>query len=350
MFGQVYVAIGRNSSKTTTFTVEERIKLIEKCVRNLPNVKVISFSGLLADFCYEMNIKFVVKGVRNFQDFDYERLLNDIGSTQQHGIETVTLFSRPELSHVSSSATKELLKNHGLVDNYVPLSVKEALECKVLQKYIIGVTGEIGVGKSFFSKLCVEIGKEEYYSRVYEVDLDKIGHDILQNRTEPVYVELRQKIIETFSLTPSDSVDRKELGKIVFNDNSALDRLNSLMRIPMLTRLRQEIGKMKGIVLLNGALLIEANFLPLCNNNLFMVCASKENQLIALRNRGYSEEQILRRQQSQFDIVEKNRRFMESIEKYGSGKLISIGDIYDKENVVKTIKLIFDEVFTKKLV
>ena len=114
LFDKVYVLIGVNIGKNYTFTLEERIALIRHNVKHLPNVSVQSFTGLLVDTAYELGAKAVIKGVRNLQDFDYERLLHEVGATQQRGIETFTIFSRNELSHVSSSAAKEICKNYGL--------------------------------------------------------------------------------------------------------------------------------------------------------------------------------------------------------------------------------------------
>lgn len=348
MFSTVYVAVGNNSSKSGTFTTEERLNLITVATKNIPNVKVISFTGLLADYCYELGCKVVVKGVRNFQDFDYERLLNDVGQTQHRGIETITLFAKTELSHVSSTASKELLKYNGIIDGYVPLNVKEALEAKVLGQYVLGVTGEIGMGKSHFSKQLVKWGDETYYGRIKEIDLDKIGHDILHTRTEQVYLTLREDIIKEFSLG-GDVIDRQALGSIVFNDLDALNKLNSMMRIPMLTRIRKEIGLRKGLLILNGALLAEAGFLTLCNNNIVVVKSSVENQLRVLKKRGLSEEQIVRRMMSQLNNYKKLELINKSITDYGHGKVTEIADIYNDTEVWKIRNSICLDTFTKKL-
>lgn len=336
MFETVYVAVGINKSKTGAFTVDERTSLITDATKRIPNVKVVQFSGLLADYCYELGCKVVIKGVRNFQDFDYERLLNDVGHTQQRGIETITLFAKTELSHVSSSAVKELVKYNGLIDGYVSLNVKEALEARCMSQYVLGVTGEIGMGKSFFSKKMVEIGNTSFHSMTKEIDLDKIGHDILHVRTEPVYLELRENIIKEFSLG-GDVIDRKLLGSIVFNDSSALDKLNAMMRIPMLTRIRKEMGTWKGLLILNGALLVESNLLSLCNNNVVLVSSSEENQLKVLKNRGMSDEQISRRIRSQLTNSKKLEKIKESINISGHGEVVVITDIYDNDSVSNVI-------------
>lgn len=169
-----------------------------------------------------------------------------------------------------------------------------------------------------------------------EIDLDKIGHDILHVRTEPVYLELRENIIKEFSLG-GDVIDRKLLGSIVFNDSSALDKLNAMMRIPMLTRIRKEMGTWKGLLILNGALLVESNLLSLCNNNVVLVSSSEENQLKVLKNRGMSDEQISRRIRSQLTNSKKLEKIKESINISGHGEVVVITDIYDNDSVSNVI-------------
>ena len=92
-FDKVIVAIGVNPSKKYTFSVEERIKFIKKSVKRPFKVEVMSFTGLLADFAYQQNVKTIIKGVRSNQDFDYERLLHEVSVTQQAGIDTHILIA-----------------------------------------------------------------------------------------------------------------------------------------------------------------------------------------------------------------------------------------------------------------
>jgi dephospho-CoA kinase len=135
----------------------------------------------------------------------------------------------------------------------------------------------------------------------------------------------------------------------VFNDLDALNKLNSMMRIPMLTRIRKEIGRWKGILILNGALLAEAEFLTLCNNNIVVVKSSSENQFKALQKRGLSDEQIIRRMASQLNNCKKLELINSSILNYGHGKVIEINDIYNDDVVWVTMNSICVDGFTKKL-
>lgn len=319
-FDKVIVAIGINPSKKYTFSVEERIKFINRSVKQPNKVVVMSFAGLLADFAYQQSAKTIIKGVRSNQDFDYERLLHEVTVTQQVGIDTHILIADQKLSHVSSSAAKELCKHQGLVHEYVPYCVKAALEHEINKQCIIGITGSIGMGKSYVTQQLIE-----HYSKqmsVLHVDLDAIAHE-LYTRTEPVYVDFQNSVKETFELNVGDLTElRKKLGNIVFNDENQLVKLNNLARQPLLTLMRQKMYGFQGLILLNGALLVEANFLPLCNNNIVVVNTGITEQIANLKDRGLTIQQIQRRINSQLNNNQKLYAINEAIVKQRYGTCI----------------------------
>jgi pantetheine-phosphate adenylyltransferase len=319
-FDKVIVAIGINPSKKNTFSVEERIKFINKSVKQPNKVEITSFTGLLADFAYQQNVKTIIKGVRSNQDFDYERLLHEVTVTQQAGIDTHILIADQKLSHVSSSAAKELCKHQGLVHEYVPYCVKAALEHEINNQFILGVTGSIGMGKSYVTQQLIEHFSKQM--QVLHVDLDAIAHE-LYTRTEPVYINFQNTVKDAFELTVGDSAEmRKKLGNIVFNDENALKKLNELARQPLLTLMRQKMYGFQGLILLNGALLVEANFLPLCNNNVVVVNTGITEQIENLKNRELSIQQIQRRINSQLNNNQKLYVINEAIVKQRYGTCI----------------------------
>lgn len=91
----------------------------------------------------------------------------------------------------SSSAVKEIQKNHGFIHEYVPLFVKQRLEARLSGQYIIGVTGQIGAGKSYISTILTTQGQS---IPVHNIELDHIGHQILSDLKEPAYQNLRQEL------------------------------------------------------------------------------------------------------------------------------------------------------------
>ena len=333
-FDEVWVVIGSNPNKKYALSLKVREKLLVELTRQIHGVKVVPIGNrLLVDFAYEHNIKHIIKGVRNNQDFDYERMMHEVNATQRRGIETHILISRPELAHVSSSATKELARYHGIIHEYVPMKVKQTLEY-VNGQIIVGVTGTIAAGKSTITKMI----EDDYHSTlgtsyrnsggVANIDLDKLAHELITTDKSPLAWNLRMDIRTTFKIPyfmPNDPIDRKLLGEKVFGNTEELAKLNNLFREPLLFKIRQAIAACnKRIILLNGALLAEANLLFLCNNNVLLVTANNEDTYKRLHGRGLTVEQIERRLQSQYTAEKKLQIIQERIREDGCGYVSAI--------------------------
>ena len=312
------VAIGNNPNKKYMFEFRERAGLVQDAVKllNLSNVFVQTnpVEYLTADYARIYGYNIIVKGARTAQDFDYEKLIHEISVTQQREIETVLLFSSTHLSHVSSSAAKELARFQGLVHEYVPIHVKAAMEAK-LGQYIIGVTGTIGSGKSSFCQMV---------SGTTHINMDPLSHELLVDSQLPLAVQTREKIMNRFG-----TCDRKKLGEAVFGNPEELAALNAILKEPMLTRLREKMAGKKGIIFLEGALLAEMNWLFLCNNRVILVkTPDPEEHTRRLRARGHSDEQIARRIASQYDYDEKIAVIAKQMNKDQFGKCL----IFDSQN------------------
>lgn len=341
-FDNVVVGIGVNPDKKYMFNLEERTEMAKRSLRRFPNVEVVSFQGLLVDYAYENGIGVIVKGVRNAADFDYENVLHQVGESQKLGIDTHILFARPELAHISSSVVKGIQKEQGLIHEYVPLYVKQCLEARMSGQYIVGITGEIGAGKSYVSQQFSQFGKQRGIA-VHDIELDQIGHQILGELKQPRYDDVRRQIADTFGQQvrrEDGTIDRKSLGEIVFSDSDALDRLNEIMTTPLLVRLRRELYGKKGLILFNAALIAESDMVYLCNNNVVLVYADKPTQQSRLASRGLSQEQMQRRLESQFDCNEKKNRLQQAIDRDSQGK-IWVVDNSEGKNEIETV---FDSV------
>ena len=132
-FDQVVVAVLENRTKSSLFTVAERIEMIRETTSNLPNVTVDSWSGLLVDYCKSNSIQAIVKGLRAVTDFDYELQMAQV-NLQGSGVETMFMATAPAHSFLSSSLVKELAHYGGDVSTMVPASVNEALKLRVAGK------------------------------------------------------------------------------------------------------------------------------------------------------------------------------------------------------------------------
>jgi len=127
MFDEVVIAVLVNKTKSTLFTVPERIEMIGEVTEKFPNVRVDSWSGLLVDYCEANNIDVIVKGLRAVTDFDYELQMSQI-NLQLKGIETLFMSTAPAHSFLSSSLVKEIASYNGDVSNYIPASLLEKLK------------------------------------------------------------------------------------------------------------------------------------------------------------------------------------------------------------------------------
>lgn len=322
VFDEVIVGIGVNPSKSYLYTLEERQEMARHALSHLTNVRVVSFEGLLVDYAWENHISVIIKGVRNSVDFDYENTLHQIGESQKLGIDTHILFARPELAHLSSSNVKAIQKEQGLIHEYVSLNVKQSLEARLSKQYIVGLTGEIGAGKSFVGKKFEEWGLARGLA-VHNIDLDRLGHDIYE-RPEAGYLAVREKLAALFGkdlLNSRGHIDRKKLGEIVFHDPQALGRLNEIIRPALFVRIRRELYRKEGLIILNAALIAESGMEYLCNNNLILLSAAKPVQEERLRERSLNREQIERRLASQYSFDEKKQTLEDRIARDRWGRL-----------------------------
>ena len=132
-FDEVIVAVLENRTKSSLFTVEERISLITEVTKKYSNVRVDSWSGLLVDYCKSNSVQSIVKGLRAVSDFDYELQMAQV-NLQGSGVETMFMATSPTHSFLSSSLVKELAHYGGDVSSMVPSSINEALKRRVAGK------------------------------------------------------------------------------------------------------------------------------------------------------------------------------------------------------------------------
>lgn len=116
---RLIIAVGFNPAKSSAESVQERVKTISRLYADRPEIKVISYSGLTVDTCREENAGWMLRGVRTVADFEYERNLADINRSIS-GIETILLYSLPELSFISSSMVRELASHGHDISQYLP--------------------------------------------------------------------------------------------------------------------------------------------------------------------------------------------------------------------------------------
>ena len=126
----VVVAVLVNRSKSTLFSVEERMEIIREAAEPYPNVRVDSFHGLLVDYCRDAGIDAIVKGLRAVSDFDYELQMAQM-NYRLAGIETLFISTNPLYSYLSSSLVKDVARFGGDISGLVPDAVLRRLSSKL---------------------------------------------------------------------------------------------------------------------------------------------------------------------------------------------------------------------------
>jgi pantetheine-phosphate adenylyltransferase len=122
LFDEVIVAIGVNAEKKYMFSLEERKRFIEEAFKDEPKVRVISYSGLTIDLCKKENAEFILRGLRNPADFEFEKAIAHTNRIMSK-IETVFLLTAARTSFISSSIVRDVLRNGGDIAQLVPNSV-----------------------------------------------------------------------------------------------------------------------------------------------------------------------------------------------------------------------------------
>lgn len=116
---EVVIGIGINENKNTYFPLEKRLDTIRKFYKTEPRVKVESYNTLTMDFAKKVNAGFIIRGIRTVKDFEYEETIADV-NRKMSGIETILLFTEPELTCVSSTIVRELLTYKKDVSQFIP--------------------------------------------------------------------------------------------------------------------------------------------------------------------------------------------------------------------------------------
>ena len=124
---EIVISIGINSAKKTYFSLEERVASIEQLYRSDPRVKVMLYDSLTVDFAKRIDARFILRGIRTVNDFEYEKYMADV-NRELTGIETFILFTEPEYTHISSSIVRELLQYGKDISRFVPQEVQHTLK------------------------------------------------------------------------------------------------------------------------------------------------------------------------------------------------------------------------------
>ena len=134
MVDELIVGVLNNKAKSPLFSVEERVKMLGEVTKELPNVKVIPFAGLLVDFARQTDSKMIIRGLRAITDFEYELQMSQMNRKLEENVETVFLTTNLEYSYLSSSMVKEVAAFGGDISQLVPALVADKVNEKMKEK------------------------------------------------------------------------------------------------------------------------------------------------------------------------------------------------------------------------
>jgi len=124
LFDQVVIAVGVNTTKKYLFTLEQRLEWLQQVFKSNPKVRVDHFHNLTAHYCQRIGARYLLRGLRNGSDFDYEKTISQLNHIVGGGIETVFLIAQPELSHISSTIVREIITGGGDATPFIPKEIR----------------------------------------------------------------------------------------------------------------------------------------------------------------------------------------------------------------------------------
>lgn len=134
LFDKLYIGVLNNSGKNALFTAEERVELIKKVTRGIPNVEVAAFNGLLVDYAEIVQADAIVRGLRAVTDFEYEIQIAQTNNKLNSNVETVFLTTSTKYAYLSSSIVKEIASYGGDISQFVPEAIVDIIYNKIRSK------------------------------------------------------------------------------------------------------------------------------------------------------------------------------------------------------------------------
>lgn len=124
LFDKILIAVGQNATKSTMFSLEQRMKFIADTFAGESKIKVVSYSGLTVDFAKKSGAEFMLRGIRNPADFEFEKSIAQANRQMQPDLETVFFLTSARYAYISSSIVRDVIKNNGDYSLFVPDSVR----------------------------------------------------------------------------------------------------------------------------------------------------------------------------------------------------------------------------------
>jgi len=123
LFDKVIIAVGNNPEKNQYFSIEERLDWINAVYKKNTKIEVKRYEGLTVDFCKKANANFIIRGLRDSHDFKFEKNIAQMNKKLNAEVETIFIITPAELSHISSSLLRDIIKNGGDINEFIPKEI-----------------------------------------------------------------------------------------------------------------------------------------------------------------------------------------------------------------------------------
>lgn len=123
LFDKIIISIGTNTQKKSLFSLDQREQWIRDVFSGEPKIAVDHFDGLTADYAKKIDSHYLLRGLRNGSDFDYEKTISQVNQTISKGLETIFFISSPEVAHISSTVVREIISGGGDASPFIPKEI-----------------------------------------------------------------------------------------------------------------------------------------------------------------------------------------------------------------------------------
>jgi len=131
LFDKLIIGIGRNANKAPMFSEEQRLQWIHEIYRDNPKIDAVVYDGLTVNCCKQVGANFILRGIRYVNDFEYEKAIADMNRSLDHNIETIFLTCLPQYTSVASTLVRDVLRNGGDVEPFLPEVVSKSLKVNI---------------------------------------------------------------------------------------------------------------------------------------------------------------------------------------------------------------------------
>lgn len=283
--GNIDILIWVNPDKKGIFTPDEKKILIERSVSDdvRRKINVVVYDWIVADYVYENWKRWVLKGARTPEDFNYEMAIAQATKNFSSRVKTIIIpQTNPIITWVSSSALKAISKLSWDVAAYASPLVREALRLRQSWKFLIWVTGGIASGKSTLCSNLATYSKEQEIPLHY-INFDTITKEIHERNDLPIFNEIRKQIAHRFwewVLNDNWTTNKKILWDIVFSDQKSMQDLMKIILDPLIYFLRKKVDSIKwpAIILVEWAIIFDRNLTYLFDENIVHIWVSRDEQ------------------------------------------------------------------------